>query len=121
VRTILTITKALADPNRVRLLMALRGGERCVCQLIELLGLAGSTVSGHLSVLLHAGLVDSRKDERWVHYRLAAAPAESPASRATTWLDECLAGDPQIKADARRMKAILREDPSALCKRQCIR
>lgn len=120
-RTILTITKALADPNRVRLLMVLRGGERCVCQLIELLGLAGSTVSKHLSVLAHAGLVESRKDERWVYYRLAAAPADTPVSLALTWLDQSLANDQQAKADSRRMKTILREDPSALCKRQCNR
>lgn len=118
VRALLTITKALADPNRIRLLMVLREGERCVCQLIELLGLAGSTVSKHLSVLSQAGLVASRKDERWVHYRLADVPAESPGGRALAWLQDSLAGDPQVKADRRHMGAILRENPSALCKRQ---
>ncbi|MCP5522352.1 MAG: helix-turn-helix transcriptional regulator [Verrucomicrobiales bacterium] len=101
--------------------MVLRGGERCVCQLIELLGLAGSTVSKHLSVLLNAGLVDSRKDERWVYYRLAATPADSPAALALNWLNHTLTDNPQVKEDARRMKTILREDPSALCKRQCQR
>lgn len=120
-RTILTITKALADPNRVRLVMALRGGERCVCQLTELLGLAASTVSKHLSGLAHAGLVESRKDERWVYYRLATAPANSPAARIVTWLGQSLADDPQIQADSLRMNTILQEDPSALCKRQCHR
>lgn len=121
VRAVLAITKALADPNRVRLLMVLRGGERCVCQLIELLGLAGSTVSKHLSVLLNAGLVGSRKDERWVYYRLASAPADSPVTLAVSWLQQSLADDPQVKRDSHRMNTILQENPRELCKRQCHR
>ena len=47
----LAITKALSDENRVRALMALTGGELCVCQVIELLGLTPSTVSKHLAAL----------------------------------------------------------------------
>src|ERR1051325_2974904 len=66
----MTITKALSDPGRVRILLALRRGELCVCQITELFGLAPSTVSKHLSVLTHAGLVVPRKEERWVYYRL---------------------------------------------------
>jgi len=66
----MTITKALADENRVRLLLALRGGQLCVCQMIELLGLAPSTVSKHLSILNQARLVEKRKEERWIYYGL---------------------------------------------------
>lgn len=65
------ITKALSDSHRVRALKALRRGELCACQIIELLRLAPSTVSKHMSVLKQAGLVESRKDSRWVYYRLA--------------------------------------------------
>jgi len=65
------ITKALSDPHRVRALMALRRGELCLCQLIDLFALAPSTVSKHLSILKQAGLVESRKDGKWVYYRLA--------------------------------------------------
>ena len=61
-REFMNITKALADENRVRMLMALRGGELCVCQITELFGLAPSTMSKHLSMLFQAGLVESRKD-----------------------------------------------------------
>ena len=60
-REFMSITKALADPNRVRILLALRRGELCVCQITELFGLAPSTVSKHLSILHHAGLIQSRK------------------------------------------------------------
>ena len=56
-REFMAITKALSDPNRVRILLALRRGELCVCQITELFGFAPSTVSKHLSILHHAGLI----------------------------------------------------------------
>ncbi len=71
----MAITKALSDPGRVRILLALRRRELCVCQITELFGFAPSTMSKHLSILHHAGLIQSRKTERWVHYRLPDPPA----------------------------------------------
>ena len=65
----MAIAKALADENRVRLLLALQKQELCVCQLIELMGLAPSTVSKHMSILKQARLVEARKQGRWVYYR----------------------------------------------------
>jgi DNA-binding transcriptional ArsR family regulator len=53
-RDILSITKALSDENRVRILIALSHGELCVCQVIELMKLAPSTVSKHMSILKQA-------------------------------------------------------------------
>ena len=69
------ITKALSDENRVRTLLALGGRELCVCQIVELLGLAPSTVSKHMSILANARLVESRQDGRWRYYRLAGIEA----------------------------------------------
>lgn len=120
-REVLAITKALADPNRLRLLAALRGGERCVCQLIELLGLAGSTVSKHLAILYQAGLVVSRKKERWVYYRLPDETAPLAVRGVLGWLESSLAGDATVADDQRRLTQILQEDPSELCRRQCNR
>ncbi len=57
----MAITKALADENRIRILLALDGRELCVCQIIELLGLAPSTVSKHMSVLSQAFGVGPRQ------------------------------------------------------------
>lgn len=62
--------KGLAHPARLRLLGMLAGGELCVCQMIAVLGLAPSTVSQHLSVLAHGGLVSERKEGKLVFYRL---------------------------------------------------
>ena len=80
-REFMAITKALSDPNRVRILLALRRGELCVCQITELFGFAPSTVSKHLSILHHAGLILSRKTERWVYYRLPTSPRPSPSAK----------------------------------------
>ncbi|MEY4385928.1 MAG: hypothetical protein RLY20_1211 [Verrucomicrobiota bacterium] len=77
----MAITKARSDPGRVRILLALRKGELCVCQITELFGLAPSTVSKHLSILTQAGLTLSRKDERWVYYRLPEDASVEVAAR----------------------------------------
>ena len=62
-RELMSIVKALGDENRVRAVMALRNRELCLCQIIELLGLAPSTVSKHMSILKQARLVDTRKSD----------------------------------------------------------
>lgn len=64
--------KALAEPTRLRLvsLVAAHGGEACVCDLTEPLGLSQPTVSHHLKVLLDAGLVSRDKRGVWAYYRL---------------------------------------------------
>jgi ArsR family transcriptional regulator len=64
------IAKALAHPSRLLMLDALQDGERCVCELTELVGADQSTVSKHLAVLKQAGLVDDRKEGVMTYYRL---------------------------------------------------
>ncbi|SPE55822.1 putative transcriptional regulator [Verrucomicrobia bacterium] len=118
-REFMAITKALADETRVRMLLALQGGELCVCQITELFGLAASTISKHLSILYQAGLVDSRKAGRWIYYSLPAKEASAPAREAIRWVARSLAGDPRTSEDAGRLKKILTMDPVELCKRQC--
>lgn len=70
------LMKALSDQNRVRGLIALEAGELCVCQIIELLELAPSTVSKHMSILKQAKLVECRKDGRWIYYKLSSKDSE---------------------------------------------
>lgn len=118
-RELLNITKALADETRVRALLALRGGELCVCQITELFGLAASTMSKHLSILHQAGLVASRKEGRWIYYRLPGRTAPPVARQALAWVGKSAAGDPGIVADQKRIEKILKIDPVDLCKRQC--
>ncbi len=118
-RDFMDVIKALADENRVRALMALQGRELCVCQIIELLGLAPSTVSRHMSILKQARLVVSRKQGRWAYYRLAADSATPDAREALVWLQARLSTDQVVRADTRRLLTILRTDPETLCRSQC--
>jgi ArsR family transcriptional regulator, arsenate/arsenite/antimonite-responsive transcriptional repressor len=111
------IHAALADENRIRLLGACIGGERCVCQLVELLDLANATVSKHLSILHQAGLLERTKRGRWVHYQLPFAPPP-PAADAIAFVRRHLETDPVHLTDRERMNRILSIDPIALCRAQ---
>ena len=117
-RATLRVTKALADLQRVRILMMLGPGELCVCQIVEVLGLAPSTVSKHLSVLSGAGLVDSRKEGRWMYYRLPQGASGTFVRPALKWLDGTLAGDGTIMQDARKLRSVVSCDPESLCQRR---
>lgn len=115
-RDFMGVTRALADENRVRILMALHDGELCVCQLIHLRQLAPSTVSKHISILYQAGLVDSRKEGRWVYYRLPAKSASPTVSTAIQWIRRCLEKTPDIAEDGKRLNVIRAMDARKLCK-----
>lgn len=116
--SLLAITRALSDENRVRALLSLGDQEICVCQLIELLHLAPSTVSKHLLILKQAGLAVGQKKGRWMYYRLPGRAAAPVVRRALLWVRRALNEDPRIQKDALRMKKILGTDRQALCERQ---
>lgn len=115
---ILNITKALSDENRVRALMILEDGELCVCQIIELLGLAPSTVSKHMSILRQAGLVEARKQQRWMYYSLAAENSPKEVRQIIKWLSTNLQDDPKIKKDKKELRKLLKIDKEKLCRKQ---
>jgi DNA-binding transcriptional ArsR family regulator len=115
----MAVTRALSDPGRVRILLALRRGELCVCQITELLGLAPSTMSKHLSVLRQGGLIASRKEERWVYCRLPDGTAPAMVREALDWTRRSLGKSGEAVADAKRLKAILKLDAQEICRRQC--
>ena len=77
-RPLVDILKALAHPVRLRILALLRGGELCVCEVAEVLGLAPSTVSEHLTGLRRTGLVREWKVGRWVHVALSEEATARP-------------------------------------------
>jgi len=111
----LNVTKALAEENRLRILLALGVEDLCVCQIIELLELAPSTVSKHMSVLRQARMVDSRKDGRWTYYRLADEGASAEVNDAIAWVKKSLSTNARIREDARRLEEILKIDREVLC------
>jgi ArsR family transcriptional regulator, arsenate/arsenite/antimonite-responsive transcriptional repressor len=117
-RDVVTIAKALSDGNRVRIVAMPDGRELCVCQVIELLELAPSTVSKHLAILKQARLVDGRKDGRWMYYRLADEEAPEAARAALRWTLQMIKGDRRLRSDAERLTQIVALDPEVLCSQQ---
>lgn len=114
----LAVSQALSDPSRLRIVHCLRGGERCVCQIVELLGVAPSTVSKHLFLLRHAGLIEARRAGRWMHYRLAGATAPLVVRGAIEWAVGATRAEAQVLQDEARLQNILNINPEALCLKQ---
>jgi ArsR family transcriptional regulator len=94
--------RAFSDRTRLRLLNLLRGGETCVCDLVDVLGVSQPKVSRHLAYLRKAGLVVARKDGLWIHYRLAPAKSEFHKSLLNC-LACCFRSVPELKKDALRL------------------
>lgn len=115
-KDVLSVTKALSDGNRLRTLMALREmAELCVCQVTEMLGVAPATVSRHMSVLQNAGLVESRKNGRWVYYRLTEAAKRKPLVTVMDWLAGSLDRSAEIRADRKYLRKIARCGAAQYC------
>jgi len=111
----INIAKALSDENRVRALMMLSQDELCVCQLIEMLNLAPSTVSKHMSILRQARLVTARKQGKWNYYRLPDGEAPEHVLDAIRWVQKCLAKDKEVIADSRKLRRVSKIDKERLC------
>jgi len=88
--------QALADVNRLRVLDALRDGERCVCELQEDLGLGQSLLSHHLRALREAGLVTDRREGRWVHYSLALDAVEDVEAYLRGLREDAMVAEPRL-------------------------
>lgn len=99
------VMKAVADPTRVRILKMLEPGELCVCQIIAVLGLSPSTVSKHLFLLKSAGLVNDRKEKKWVHYSLDEGSEDPYVSGILQGLSSWLEREPVIVRDRERLAA----------------
>jgi DNA-binding transcriptional ArsR family regulator len=110
VHEVLTITKALSDETRVRALLSLKDGEMCLCQIIEVLGLAPSTVSKHMNVLQQARLVQRRKRGKWHFYRLADGKDAPAAKRALSWVVSELRDSPTVAQDAEKIRKVRKQD-----------
>jgi ArsR family transcriptional regulator len=95
--------RAVADPTRLRLLNLLRGGERCVCELVDSLRIPQPKASRHLAYLRRAGLVSVREDGRWAYYALTPARNQFHA-KLLECLESCFTEVPIMKRDSRRMQ-----------------
>jgi ArsR family transcriptional regulator len=94
--------RALADRTRLRLLNLLGDDEVCVCFLVEVLGISQPKVSRHLAYLKRAGIVKSRRDGKWMHYRIAG-PSDRFAAGLLRNVCAWLSQDKAMRADRKRL------------------
>jgi DNA-binding transcriptional ArsR family regulator len=110
-----TVAKAVADPSRIRILKLLESGELCVCQITAVLDLAPATVSRHLAVLKIAGLLQQRRDGKWVHYRLAERDLNIYARHFLALIAAAMKADPTIEDDLRVLALVNAVPLQVLC------
>ena len=70
------VFKALCDENRLRILELLRSGEKCACKLQEDLNIGQSALSYHMKILVDSGIVESRSEGKWTHYKISINGSE---------------------------------------------
>lgn len=102
------VLKALSDFGRLRVLKSLERKSLCVCEITELIGLATSTVSSHLTVLKNAGLIVDEKQGKWINYRMLPSPAPFFLE---IWpiISKHLDDNPVIQQDLRKVASVDRK------------
>lgn len=96
--------RALADPTRLRLLNLIADREICVCYFVEILQMSQPKISRHLAYLRKAGIATTRREGKWMHYRLAIPRDEIAASILQETLKH-LREKPEMKRDVSRLGA----------------
>ena len=97
--------RALADRTRLRLLNLMASGEICVCFFVEVLGSSQPKISRHLAYLRRAGLVDVRRDGKWMHYQIAH-PSDPGAANILNEVRAWLLLDPAMRRERERLTAV---------------
>ena len=96
------IFRGFSDPTRLRILNLLRGGELCVCDLIEVIGAPQAKISRHLAYLRKAGLVRARKQGLW-HYYTLSEPKGAFHAKLMDCLGCCFTDVPELVKDVQRL------------------
>jgi len=108
------IFKSLSDPNRLRILKMLQTKSLCVCEITDILKLATSTVSKHLSILKAVGFIIEEKDGKWVNYSINPRPSDPRISSILSTLDFWVSDESAIIADKIKVQKVNRIE---LCSR----
>lgn len=110
------IAKALSDQLRIRILSTIAADPLTLQQLTQMFGLAPSTMSKHLHMLEHAGLILSQRVGKWRYFQGATAAADSMVRSALRWVTEAAANDPLLESDAARRAVALTLNPAPVPK-----
>ena len=97
--------KALADRTRLRLISLIGDSEVCVCFFVAILKISQPKISRHLAYMRRAGIVASRREGKWIHYRLAEPPDEH-AARIFRELRASLAEHPEFQRDREKLMQV---------------
>jgi ArsR family transcriptional regulator len=108
------VFKALSDPNRLRILKMLQTKSLCVCEITDVLKLATSTVSKHLSILKATGFIIEDKDGKWVNYLINPRPSDARISSVLSTLDFWISDDQLIISDKQKVQKV---DRNEVCSR----
>ncbi len=95
---------ALADPTRLRLLNLMAGREVCVCYFVEILKQGQPKISRHLAYLRNAGIVNARREGKWMHYSIHR-PDDAAANSILDTVLANLAANPEMLADLARLRS----------------
>ena len=100
------IFRSVSDPNRLRILKMLQARSLCVCEITEVIQLAASTVSKHLSILKDSGFITEEKDGKWVNYLINPHPSDQRVSSILSSLDFWISDDKIIIADKLKIQKV---------------
>ncbi len=109
-KNVINIFRALSDPTRLRILLLLRGQELCVCEITHVLDMEQSRISHQMRVLRDSGLVEDRREGRWIIYRIPSRSRGIVEGILSEKLFEPLDTDPKILNDARKLNACLKKN-----------
>ena len=102
-REFITLFRALSDGTRLRIVKLLENGELCVCHLMEILEMSQSRISRHMGLLKNAGLVNDRREGRWVHYSLNEETHKPGRAELIRLLQGWIEEEAVVAADRRRL------------------
>jgi ArsR family transcriptional regulator, arsenate/arsenite/antimonite-responsive transcriptional repressor len=100
-----SLFSALADRTRLRLLSLMADGEVCVCFFVEVLKVSQPKISRHLAYLRNAGVVEARRDGKWMHYSIVEPP-DAHAARIFNEVRAWLAEEEEMKRDRQRLEKV---------------
>ena len=106
------IFQALSDTNRIRILKMLEVRPLCVCEITEILTLANSTVSKHLSILRDAEFILDEKDGKWVNYFLNKSKNDDHVTNLLSLISDWIPDDKIISDDRKRVESV---DRNIIC------
>ncbi len=93
---------ALADRTRLRLIHLMGADEVCVCFFVEVLKTNQPKISRHLAYLRNAGMVEARREGKWMHYKVVE-PSDPHAARVFSEVRAWLSEDPEMRRDRERL------------------